>query len=60
MKFDEIEKYLEIKNETLIEAIKLVLKKEEEKIGMKNPVNIKEDLKKIFNQLGERYEARED
>lgn len=60
MNFEEIKKHLETDNPILIETIKLVLEKEEEKIGMKTPLGIKDELKKIFDIFGESYDTQKD
>jgi len=60
MDFEAIKKYLETDNKILIEAIKEILEKEEEKIGMKTPHGIKDDIKKIFDKLGVHYDIEKD
>ena len=60
MEFERIKEELETKNPIVVEAIKLVLEKEEERIGMKTPHGIKEEIRKIFDTLGEQYDFEED
>lgn len=56
MDFEEIKKELETNNPIVIEAIKEILEKEEEKIGMKTPYGIKDDIRKIIEELGDLYD----
>lgn len=59
MEFDIIKERLETKNQLVIKAIRLILEKEEEKIGMRNPIGIKDDIKKIISEHSEEYVAEE-
>ena len=60
MEFERIKEELETHNIIVIEAIRLILEKEEEKIGMKTPYGIKEEIRKIIDKLGENYVIEED
>ena len=60
MEFERIKKELETDNPIVVEAIRLILEKEEEKIGMKTPHGIKDEIRKIIEQLGESYVFEED
>lgn len=60
MEFERIKKELETDNPVIIKAIKLILEKEEEKIGMRTPHGIKEEIRKIIDKLGEIYVIEED
>ncbi|MBK3333128.1 hypothetical protein GWK41_08600 [Persephonella atlantica] len=60
MEFERVKRELETNNPVVIEAIKLILEKEEEKIGMKTPHGIKDEIRKIINTLGEQYDSEED
>ena len=60
MEFERVKRELETNNPVVIEAIKLILEKEEEKIGMKTPHGIKDEIRKIIDTLGEHYDSEED
>jgi len=60
MEFERIKKELETHNPIVIEAIMEILKAEEKKIGLANPVRIKDDIRRIFDRLGKNYDFEKD
>ncbi len=58
MEFEKIMNILETKDPIVINAIKEILKEEEKKIGSRNPVGIKDDIKKIIEKWVEAYETK--